>query len=84
MVVEPARRLDLRHLGLGRDVDVDTALDQRFLFLGRLLEIDPGRAVRNFLGIRFDDRSVASGSVGAQHGGSCRMNRPALQGGSLC
>src|SRR5438045_319144 len=31
MVVEPARRLDLRHLGLGRDVDVDAALDQLLL-----------------------------------------------------
>ncbi len=66
-LVETARRLDLRHLGLGRHVDLDAALDELLLVVRRLLEVDPGRAGRDLLDPGFEEASVAAGSVGAQH-----------------
>src|SRR4051794_38914113 len=66
-LIEAARRLDLRHLAFGRDVEMNAALDQRLFLRSRLLEIDPGCGVRNLVGFRLDNAPVAGGSVGAQH-----------------
>src|SRR6185312_17380541 len=84
LLIEPARRLELRHLGLGRDVHLDAALDQLLLFVSWLLEIDPGRPVRNLLELRIDDASVAVEAVSAQHARLCRPNAHGLQGERLC
>src|SRR5690349_13298292 len=67
MLVEPARRFDLRHFRLRRDVEADAALDQLLLRPRWLFEVDPRRAVGNLLGMRLDDASVATGSIGPQH-----------------
>ncbi len=40
-LVQPRRRLDLHHFSAGRDIGADQSLDQLFLFLGRVEQVDP-------------------------------------------
>src|SRR4051794_23875309 len=66
LLVEAAGRFDLRHFLFGWHIHSDASLDQSLFFLGGLLEIDPGRILRN-RGVRLDQASIASGSVSTQH-----------------
>jgi len=68
LFIESARRFDLRHFGLGRNADLDAALDELLFLPRRLFEVDPGRFVRNALMHRVDDASFAAGTVSTKHG----------------
>jgi hypothetical protein len=69
LLVEATRRLDFAHVLAGRHLDPDALLDQLVLLAGGLLQVDPGRIVRDSLSLgRIDDAPIAVRTISAKHG----------------